>query len=90
LGDWSKIDGLASYSGGACYQKNFEIDKIGSCVILDMGDVVSSAEVHINDRLAGIRVAPPWKLDITEFVKADENHIKIIVYTYLSLILHII
>jgi hypothetical protein len=84
LGDWSKIDGLASYSGGTCYQKTFDIDKMGDRIALDMGNVVSSAEVHINGRFAGIKVAPPWKLDITKFVKMGKNHIKIIVYNTLA------
>jgi hypothetical protein len=83
-GDWAKIDGLASYSGGACYQKSFEIDRIGDRMVLDMGDVVSSAEVFINAKFAGIKVAPSWKLDITKFVNIGENHVKIIVYNTLA------
>ena len=33
---------------------------------------------------AGIRVAPPWKLDITEYVKAGENRIEVLVYNTLA------
>ncbi len=84
LGDWSKIDGLASYSGGACYQKTFMMHKIGNRIVLDLGNVVSSAEVFINGKLAGIKLAPPWNLDITDLVKIGENNIRVIVYNTLA------
>jgi len=53
-------------------------------VVLDLGEVVATAEVRVNGRQAGIRVAPPWKLDITEYVKAGENRVEILVYNTLA------
>jgi len=46
--------------------------------------VAASAEVHINGHAAGIRVAPPWRLDISRFVRAGENRIEILVYNTLA------
>lgn len=85
-GDWSQIDGLASYSGGVWYRKTIELsqDQIKGRVILDLGNVASSAEIHVNGQLVGIKVAPSWKVDISEFVKLGENYIEILVYNTLA------
>lgn len=82
VGDWSADTVLESYSGGACYRKTVSLtsEQIRNKVLLNMGDVVATAEVHINSRLAGIRVAPPWKVDVSELVKPGENRVEIIVY----------
>ena len=83
LGDWSENEGLLSYSGGAWYRKTVEIPE--ACwVMLDLGTVVSSVEVRVNGRLAGIKVAAPWKLDITAFVKPGKNRIEVLVCNTLA------
>jgi hypothetical protein len=86
LGDWSQGSTLECYSGGAWYRKSVNLSPApsGSRVVLDLGEVVATAEVRVNGRQAGIRVAPPWKLDITECVKAGENRIEILVYNTLA------
>ena len=40
--------------------------------------------MRVNGQAAGIRVAPPWKLDITAFVKAGENRLEILVCNTLA------
>ncbi len=44
LGDWSLIDGLASYSGGAWFRKTIELtaDQTRRAVVLDLGRVVAT------------------------------------------------
>ena len=86
LGDWSQNDSLASYSGGAWYRKTVALtpDQARDRVILDLGNVVATAEVHINGRRAAVRVAPPWTFDISELVRAGENRIEILVYNTLA------
>jgi len=86
LGDWSAIEGLLSYSGGARYRKKFSLEKprTGERVILDLGDVVSSAEVTLNGKPAGTRVAPPWKFDLTELVSEGDNLLEVLVYNTLA------
>jgi hypothetical protein len=83
LGDWSRIDGLASYSGGAWYRKTVSLPS-ASHVMLDLGEVVATAEVRVNGRSAGIRVAPPWRFDVSALVKAGDNRIEVLVYNTLS------
>ena len=46
--------------------------------------MVSSAEVRVNGHLAGIRVAPPWRVDISEQVKPGRNRIEVLVYNTLA------
>jgi hypothetical protein len=48
-------------------------------VTLNLGEVVASAKVRVNGRPAGIKVAPPWALDITPFVKPGTNRIEVLV-----------
>ena len=83
LGDWSKNEGLASYSGGAWYRKTLALPA-AKRVILDLGSVAASAEVRVNGKLAGVRVAPPWTLDISDVVKAGDNQIEVLVCNTLA------
>jgi hypothetical protein len=83
LGDWSKIDGLLSYSGSAWYPKTVDIPPADR-IILDLGDVAATAEVHVNGQLAGVRVSPPWCVDITKLAKPGENRIEVLVHNTLA------
>ncbi len=78
LGDWSEIDGLRAYSGGAWYRKTISINDadIKNKLEIDLGNLVSSAELFVNGRSAGIRLSPPYTFDITEFAVKGENKIK--------------
>ena len=71
-GDWSKIGALECYSGGAWYRKTVTLtpEQARGDVTLDLGKVVATAEVRVNGQLAGIRVAPPWRVDISKQVQA--------------------
>ena len=86
LGDWSKIDGLKAYSGGAWYRKTVTLDPpdLKNKLVIDLGDVVSSAELLINGKSAGIKLSPPFKFDITSFAKAGKNQIEILVYNTIA------
>ena len=83
LGDWSQIDGLRSYSGGAWYRKTV-ILPAAEQVVLNLGNVVASAEVRVNGKPAGTRVAPPWTVDISNLVKPGENRLEVLVYNTLA------
>ena len=83
LGDWSKNECLASYSGGAWYRKTVSIPA-GKSVTLDLGNLTASAEVKVNGKPVGIRVSPPWTFDISEFVKPGENRIEVLVCNTLA------
>ena len=86
LGDWSKVGVMATYSGGAWYRKKITLspEQTRGRVMLQLGEVVATAEVRVNGQAAGIRVAPPWSVDITPFVKPGENQVEILVYSTLA------
>lgn len=83
-GDWSLTGALRYYSGGMYYRTDCEISGENKQVILDLGEVVATCEVKINHTSAGVLIAPPYKLDITEYVNEGSNHIEVLVYSTLS------
>lgn len=79
--DWTQIEGLSTYSGGAWYRKNIHLEKNnGDKVYLNLGQVVSTAEVWVNKQKAGLKLTPPWRFDITEYIKEGDNQIEILLY----------
>lgn len=86
LGDWSQNEGLSAYSGGAWYRRTFSVSAAQAAgrVALDLGSVVASAEVRVNGRLAGIRVAPPWTFDLSTLVTPGANRLEVLVYNTLA------
>jgi hypothetical protein len=85
-GDWSKTGALECYSGGAWYRRNVTLtpERAGGRITLDLGKVVASAEVRVNGQAAGVRIAPPWRLDISRHVRPGENRIEVLVYSTLA------
>ncbi len=86
LGDWSQTGALADYSGGAWYRKTVTLtaEQTKGRVMLDLGKVAATAEVLINGKKAGVKITPPWTLDVSEFVKPGENRVEILVYNTLA------
>jgi len=82
IGDWSRNDALYAYSGGARYRKSVRLtaDEVKRNAELDLGSVVSTAEVWVNGVNAGLRVSPPWIFDISKSVREGENSIDVLVY----------
>lgn len=85
-GDWSQAGTLECYSGGAWYRRTVTLtaDQAAGPCSLDLGKVVATAEVRVNGQRAGIRVAPPWRMDISPQIKPGENRIEILVYNTLA------
>lgn len=86
LGDWSNLGVLAAYSGGAWYRKMITVtpQQATGRVILQLGKVAATAEIRVNGQVAGIRVAPPWSVDVSRFIKAGENRVEVLVYNTLA------
>ena len=74
-------DGVKYYSGTGTYLKTINIpaDWLGQghLVDLDLGDVRELAEVFVNGQSAGVLWKPPFRADITSFLKAGKNELKI-------------
>ncbi len=87
LGSWTEQN-LAWYSGKAMYSKTFQLepackkDDVRLC--LDLGKVCWCAEIWVNGKLAGTRIWPPYRLDITAFAKEGENRIDIVIANLLA------
>ncbi|MBE0536478.1 MAG: glycoside hydrolase family 2 [Phycisphaerae bacterium] len=74
-------EGIKYYSGNAVYRKTWERPdtKIApeSRVILDLGDVKDIAVVRVNSKEVGTLWLAPWRVDITEAVKAGANVLEV-------------
>lgn len=84
LSDWTTntANGIRYYSGTAVYSKTFDMpapanDKNGSRLYLDLGRVKDIAHVRLNGQDLGVVWTAPWKVDITDYVKAGANKVDI-------------
>lgn len=86
LGDWSRLGVLNHYSGGVRYRKTFTLSEQEATggVALDLSEVTATAEVWVNGRNAGVRVAPPWRFDLSGCLQAGENHLEVLVFNTLA------
>jgi len=86
LGDWSQLGILHNYSGGVRYRTTFTLteEEVTARAALELRRVVATAEVRVNDRDAGIRVAPPWRFDVTGMLQSGENRLEVVVYSTLA------
>ena len=90
--DWgtSSDDRIKYYSGTAFYNKVFNLKNLSDdkSIVLDLGKVVAMAKVYVNDSYVGGLWTPPYKIDISDYVKAGENDLKIeVVNTWVNRII---
>ena len=80
LSSWAEntdVD-IKYFSGTATYENEFNIkDKGATTYIIELGEVKNIAEVIINGKNMGIAWKKPFRLDITESIKAGDNNIQI-------------
>ncbi|HSM47519.1 MAG TPA: hypothetical protein VK872_06855, partial [Draconibacterium sp.] len=87
LGNLFENESLKTYSGGMWYRKTVNLTKEQAAskkVLLDLGRVVASAEVIVNEKSVGIKALSPWEFDVTGKIRAGENQIEILVYNTLG------
>ncbi len=81
LQDWSEHpdENIRFYSGVALYKNSFELEKTepGKHYYLDIGQVSVMAKVKINETYVGGLWTPPYRLDITQHIKAGKNSLEI-------------
>lgn len=81
LVDWttSANDSIRYYSGTATYSNQFTLNKVAKehNVILSLGALTAMAKVYINGNYAGGVWTAPYEIDVTDFVKAGNNELKI-------------
>lgn len=69
---------LVKLDFGEAVSLEFEVQRNGMRTYLD-APIKEAAVIYINDQRAGSVWCPPYSLDITSFLKAGENKIKVIV-----------
>jgi hypothetical protein len=76
-GDWSKSrdEKVRYFSGTGIYQTVFSCT--GGHVVLDLGTVCDQAAVYVNGQLAGRLWKPPFRIDISEYVHAGPNTLRV-------------
>ncbi len=81
--DWKdhSKDSIKYYSGTATYYKTITIPanfiKSNRSYTLDLGNVSIVAEVKINGKDLGVLWMPPFKTDLSDYLKAGENKLEI-------------
>lgn len=69
---------LPRFSGTFRYETEFEWNEAaGAAVLLDLGEVYETAEAWINGEPAGVRICPPYHLEIHGLVKKGINKLAI-------------
>ena len=86
LGDWAKAGILNNYSGGVRYRAQLTLtaEEAKGRAALDLGRVAGTAEILVNGKPAGVRVAPPWRQEVTGLLKAGENGFEVLVCNTLA------
>ncbi len=84
LADWSQqADGQVAYfAGTATYRKTIRLDKDslnGRSLTLDLGELHDIARLRINGQDAGVLFYPPYRKDITPWLKPGDNELEIAV-----------
>lgn len=73
--------GIRYFSGTASYSKRLEVRptwlKTGVRLEIDLGQVKNLAEVRVNKQLMGVLWKAPFRVDITDALKAGENALEI-------------
>jgi len=77
-GSWENY-ALPTYSGIVVYKQkiNFNINEVKRQVFLDLGEVYVGAEVFVNGESAGIKVAEPFKFNISQLIQPGINEIEV-------------
>ena len=75
LMDLSQPGALPAFSGTFRYETEFEVPNSEKPVVLDLGEVYETAEVWVNGQRAGVRICPPYCLDIGDIVQTGKNRL---------------
>jgi hypothetical protein len=70
---------LMTYSGIGVYKQiiTFDEEETDREVVLDLGEVYVAVELFVNGKPAGIKVAAPFKFNISRFIQEGNNEIEL-------------
>lgn len=73
LNNMSGPDILPRFSGSFRYETEFDWNDSVSRVLLELGEVYETAEVWLNGVQAGVRICPPYRLEVEGLIKQGKN-----------------
>jgi hypothetical protein len=66
------------FAGAGCYSTTVEVPaNSGDHWLLDLGDVRESARIRVNGKAAGVLVAHPFRIDVSDLLRSGANTIEI-------------
>ncbi|EHS57609.1 glycosylhydrolase-like jelly roll fold domain-containing protein [Paenibacillus sp. Aloe-11] len=83
---WGKLTALTNmsgpnhlprFSGTFRYETEFEWNESLNHALLDLGEVYETAEVWLNGEQAGVRICPPYRVEINGLIKKGKNKLVI-------------
>lgn len=79
LGDFSATEKLPQFSGTVRYETQFtwEASHQSGQHFIDLGTVYEIAAVTLNGKEVGVRIAPPYRFDVTPHLQVGSNHLQI-------------
>jgi hypothetical protein len=83
LVDWSlqKDEALKYFSGTATYEKTIRIDagdlNADKRILLDLGELHDIAELEVNGQNVGVLWSPPYRTEITPYLKPGKNRLTV-------------
>lgn len=77
LKNMSGPDCLPRFTGTFRYETEFEWNESADQALLDLGEVYETAEVWLNGELAGVRICPPYRLEINGLIMKGKNKLVI-------------
>lgn len=69
--------GLQQYSGYLDYETSLYVENKYSEMLIELGNVKYMAEVYVNGKSVGARLWPPFRFEISDYLKRGENSIKV-------------
>jgi hypothetical protein len=79
LKSWTEIPAARFFSGRGIYEAEFQFSKraANAGVLLDLGQVLETADVHLNGEHAGVAWMRPYQMEITHLLRPGANHLRI-------------
>ncbi len=82
LKSWTEFqdEGIKYYSGSATYEKSFNIKEEeikGKKIMLDLGNLHEMAVIKLNGHCFNLCWAPPYLLDITDYLQNGDNKLEV-------------
>jgi len=77
-----EVEGKEDFAGVIRYETVFEAEK-ADITMIEVEGVCEAARVFVNDSACGVKIAPPYKFDVSEAIQAGINKLAIEVTTTL-------